>query len=142
MAARNRPSQGPLPLAPDLVIEIVSLNDRADDLLLKVSHSTSPPEPKPCSSSIPTLGRPTTILSTSSNPKSEAPGSATPLKSPSCCRDSPHHWRRSSETSKRDNQYSRDTHNGCALRSPDRSTHIDPPDYRGDGDNLLVEKAI
>jgi Uma2 family endonuclease len=28
----------PLPLAPDLVIEIVSKNDRADDLLLKVSQ--------------------------------------------------------------------------------------------------------
>jgi Uma2 family endonuclease len=28
----------PLPLAPDLVIEIVSQNDRADDLLLKVSQ--------------------------------------------------------------------------------------------------------
>jgi len=30
--------QSPLPLAPDLVIEIVSKNDRADDLLLKVSQ--------------------------------------------------------------------------------------------------------
>jgi Uma2 family endonuclease len=30
--------QSPLPLSPDLVIEIVSKNDRADDLLLKVSQ--------------------------------------------------------------------------------------------------------
>jgi Uma2 family endonuclease len=30
--------QSPLPIAPDLVIEIVSKNDRADDLLLKVSQ--------------------------------------------------------------------------------------------------------
>ena len=30
--------QSPLPVAPDLVIEIVSKNDRADDLLLKVSQ--------------------------------------------------------------------------------------------------------
>jgi len=30
--------QVPLPIAPDLVIEIVSKNDRADDLLLKVSQ--------------------------------------------------------------------------------------------------------
>ena len=30
--------QVPLPLAPDLVIEVVSKNDRADDLLLKVSQ--------------------------------------------------------------------------------------------------------
>ncbi len=28
----------PLPVAPDLVIEIVSKNDRADDLLLKVNQ--------------------------------------------------------------------------------------------------------
>lgn len=32
------PDQSPLPVAPDLVIEIVSKNDRADDLLLKVSQ--------------------------------------------------------------------------------------------------------
>ena len=30
--------QSPLPVAPDLVIEIVSKNDRADDLMLKVSQ--------------------------------------------------------------------------------------------------------
>jgi Uma2 family endonuclease len=30
--------QSPLPVAPDLVIEIVSKNDRADDLILKVSQ--------------------------------------------------------------------------------------------------------
>jgi Uma2 family endonuclease len=30
--------QSPLPLAPDLAIEIISRNDRADDLLLKVSQ--------------------------------------------------------------------------------------------------------
>ena len=30
--------QSPLPIAPDLVIEIVSKNDRADDLILKVSQ--------------------------------------------------------------------------------------------------------
>lgn len=30
--------QSPLPLSPDLVIEIVSKNDRADDLMLKVSQ--------------------------------------------------------------------------------------------------------
>jgi len=32
------PHRSPLPVAPDLVIEIVSTNDRADDLLLKVSQ--------------------------------------------------------------------------------------------------------
>jgi Uma2 family endonuclease len=31
-------NQSPLPIAPDLVIEIVSKNDRADDLMLKVSQ--------------------------------------------------------------------------------------------------------
>jgi Uma2 family endonuclease len=30
--------QSPLPIAPDLVIEIISKNDRADDLMLKVSQ--------------------------------------------------------------------------------------------------------
>jgi Uma2 family endonuclease len=30
--------QSPLPVAPDLVVEIVSKNDRADDLLVKVSQ--------------------------------------------------------------------------------------------------------
>jgi Uma2 family endonuclease len=32
------PDQVPLPVAPDLVVEIVSKNDRADDLLLKASQ--------------------------------------------------------------------------------------------------------
>ena len=32
------PNQSPMPVSPDLVVEIVSKNDRADDLMLKVSQ--------------------------------------------------------------------------------------------------------
>jgi len=128
-------------LAPDLVIEIVSPNDRADDLLLKVSqyiaagtqavwifypntgqayrYSVDKLEPEVRSARLGHAFEEPELLPGLCAPLAEVFGDL-----------------------EGGQPYSRGTHNGCALRSPDRSTHIDPPDYRGDGDNLLVEKAI
>jgi len=77
----------PLPVAPDLVIEIVSKNDRADDLHLKVQQYLAAGV-KAVWLSTPTPGSPTVISPASWNPRSAARTQDIHWKNPNCCRAS------------------------------------------------------
>jgi Uma2 family endonuclease len=80
-------SRVPLPLAPDLAIEIVSPSDRAVDLLLKVAQYLA------AGTKAVWLFYPNTCLAYryvagKSSPKCAAPRRGTSSKSPNCCPDS------------------------------------------------------